>query len=97
MVEQTGYGYYFKEDTDVTVTAADDGPSSGLQTISFYTVDVEGGRTDYDPVPVSTEGTITFTVPANFKGQIYAKATDNVGNTPTEVALTGKAMSPPTV
>ena len=95
VVEQTGYGYYFKEDTDVTVTAADDGPSSGLQTISFYTVDVEGGRTDYDPVPVSTEGTITFTVPANFKGQIYAKATDNVGNTPTEGGTDGEGYVTP--
>ncbi len=94
-VERTDYGYYFREDTDVTVTAADDGPSSGLQTISFYTVDVEGGRTDYDPVPVSTEGTITFTVPANFKGQIYAKATDNVGNTPTEGGTDGEGYVTP--
>lgn len=92
VVEQTEYGYYFRENTDVTVTAADDGPSAGLRTVSFYTVDVEGTRTEYVGQPADQA---VFTIPANFKGQIYAKATDNVDNTPVEGGADGKGYVTP--
>lgn len=96
VVEQTEYGYYFREDTDVTVTAADDGPSSGINTITYYLDDVEDdGEPIYVEEQVASNGTITFTVPANFKGQIYAKATDNVDNTPTEGGADGKGYVTP--
>lgn len=84
-VEVTDYGFYFKEDTEVTISATDDeGASSGVQTITYYTVDytenANGVISEEVEVPVD-DNKITITIPANFKGQIYAKATDNVNNT----------------
>lgn len=88
-VEVTDYGFYFKQDVTVTVTAEDIESSneinSGLKDIQVYTVDVENGRKDVQDAEVvidDSNGTAKFTIPCNFKGQIYAMATDNVGNTP---------------
>lgn len=84
-VEETSYGYYFIKDTEVTVTA-DDGapkiPSSGVKSITYYTVDKDGVKSEEKTEPVNKDNQITFTVKANFKGQIYAKACDNVDHTP---------------
>lgn len=84
-VEETSYGYYFIKDTEVTVRA-DDGapkvPSSGVKSITYYTVDKDGVKSEVKTEPVNKDNQITFTVKANFKGQIYAKACDNVGHTP---------------
>lgn len=84
-VEETSYGYYFIKDTEVTVTA-DDGapkvPSSGVKSITYYTVDKDGVKSEEKTELVNKDNQITFTVKANFKGQIYAKACDNVGHTP---------------
>lgn len=84
-VEETSYGYYFIKDTEVTVTA-DDGapkiPSSGVKSITYYTVDKDGVKSEEKTEPANKDNQITFTVKANFKGQIYAKACDNVGHTP---------------
>ena len=80
-VEVTDYGFYFTKDTSVTVSAKDDGPSAGIKSITYYTVDIDSGKSEEITEPVNSNGEITFTVKANFKGQIYAKATDNVLNT----------------
>lgn len=79
-VEKTDYGFYFKEDTNVTITARDSAPTSGIKSITYYTVDVNSGKSAEATTLVDANNQITFTVPANFKGQIYAKATDNVDN-----------------
>lgn len=81
-VEETSYGYYFIKDTEVTVTANDEKPSSGVKSITYYTVDKDGVKNEEKTEPVNKDNQITFTVKANFKGQIYAKACDNVGHTP---------------
>lgn len=83
-VAETSYGYYFMEDTTVTVTANDITPTSGVKSITYYTVDKDGGRTEEKTELVNAENNISFVIPANFKGQIYAKATDNVDNTTTD-------------
>lgn len=79
-VQEMPYGFYFKEDTIVTVTAEDATPTSGIKSITYYTVDKDGGKSAENTVLVNSSNKISFTVPANFKGQIYAKATDNVDN-----------------
>lgn len=79
-VKERDYGYYFRETTKVTVRAKDTSPSSGLQYIFYYMEDKDGGKTDVVKKSVSVGGKITFEVPANFKGQIYAKPTDNVNH-----------------
>lgn len=83
-VAETSYGYYFMENTTVTVTANDITPTSGVKSITYYTVDKDGGRTEEKTELVNAENNISFVIPANFKGQIYAKATDNVDNTTTD-------------
>ena len=80
-VEVTSYGFYFTNDTRVTISAKDAAPSSGVKYITYYTVDKEAGKSQEIAANVNAKGEINFVVKANFKGQIYAKATDNVGNT----------------
>lgn len=87
-VKQTEYGFYFGTDTLVSIQAEDAGPSAGIRSITYYMVDytddADGVKTQEYTQIVDEENTIQFTIPANFKGQIYAKATDNVGNTQTD-------------
>ncbi|MCC8072796.1 MAG: carboxypeptidase-like regulatory domain-containing protein [Clostridiales bacterium] len=83
-VQVMDYGFYFVEDTEVTVTANDVSPTSGIKSITYYTVDKDGGKSEETTKLVDKNNQISFTVPANFKGQIYAKATDNVENSPSE-------------
>lgn len=91
-VEVTDYGFYFTKDTSVTVSAKDDGPSAGIKSITYYTVDIDSGKSEEITEPVNSNGEITFTVKANFKGQIYAKATDNVLNTATDFVNPNSAI-----
>lgn len=80
-VEVTDYGFYFKADTKVTISSNDEAPTSGIKNITYYTVDKDTGESSQIVAPVNENGQIEFVIRANFKGQIYAKATDNVGNT----------------
>lgn len=83
------YGYFFKQDTEVVVTAKDERPSAGVKHIEFYTVTKEGVRKDYEASSAFTDASnadtvivsATFTVTEGFKGQIYARAIDNVDHT----------------
>ena len=81
-VETTDYGYYFRNDVNVTVLASD-GKGSGIggsnnqvsSKIYYKCVDVDGNETNGTVLPGES-----FTVKKDFKGQIYAYAIDNVGN-----------------
>jgi len=77
-VQKVNYGYFFTKNTDVTIMAADQTEGSGLESISFYTISKDGTKSKIETV--TTNSTATFTVKAGFKGQIYAYATDKVGN-----------------
>lgn len=93
-VTATDYGYHFQKNTKVKVWASDNG--SEVKEICFYTVavvDVDGVATEVTG-EVMREAMdadhwnknfklwfAEFEVPANFKGQIYAYAIDNVDNT----------------
>ncbi len=88
-VEVTDYGFYFKEQTEVAISASDAG--SGVQSITYYTVDIDGGKSDEITLPVK-DNQITFVVKANFKGQIYAIATDNVGNSTAQFVTPNSAI-----
>lgn len=78
--EETDYGFYFKEDTKVTISAKDDAPSAGVKEITYYTVDKDTGKGTEISEPVDKDGKIEIELKAPFKGQIYAMATDNVDN-----------------
>lgn len=79
-VEVTDYGFYFKADTKVTISSKDDAPTAGVKSITYYTVDIDSGKSEERTELVNKDNCIEFTIKANFKGQIYAKATDNVLN-----------------
>ena len=89
-VELTDYGFYFKEDVTVTVYATDVNDNeksdaiSGVSSITWRTEDISGEASDWETYDVTIDENvryITFTIKKDFKGQIYAYATDNVGNT----------------
>ncbi len=86
------YGFYFKEDVTVTIYAKDliganETVASGVKYITYKAVDISG-KIMYsgNNVEVDENGSISFDIlkEDNFKGQIYAYATDMVGNTPTD-------------
>ena len=81
------YSYYFQTDTQVTVNADDNaedkGNYSGIKTIYFRAYDVVTGEEYKSSKNVSADNataSATFTVKANFKGELYAYAVDNVDN-----------------
>lgn len=98
------YGYFFNQDANVIVTAKDIRPSAGVHHIEFYTIDEDGTRKDYTSVftnEVNREGnekaiieTASFTIPKGFKGQIYARAVDNVEHTTLNEDKTPKYFNP---
>ena len=113
-IQKTDYGFFFKEDVKVTVTAEDrvrekEEVASGVKAIVAYAVDniedengtvikkvycvtqtkigkgVLAEKVDnptVSSVEVNENNEISFDIPANFKGQIYAYAIDNVENDP---------------
>lgn len=78
------YGYYFHEDTKVTIYATDGTKKSdcGVKEIHYYTIDADGTKSSETAVPVDAEGKASFIIKAEYKGQIYAKAYDYLDNTP---------------
>lgn len=96
LVITTDYGFYFKADTNVIITAKDVAPTAGIKSITYYTVDftndVNGVKSAEKTELVNENNQITITIPANFKGQIYAKATDNVLNVTDEFANPNSAI-----
>lgn len=87
------YGFYFKETVVVTVYAedlvgSDESVASGLKSITYKAVDING-EVKYSGVDVPVSGSnnsVSFEIRKedNFKGQIYAYATDDIGNTPND-------------
>ena len=80
------YKYFFDADTVVKVIADDDGlndenriPSSGISKIILKVVPVDGEEYETEAA-CNQDNEATFTVKAGFKGDIYAKAVDNVNN-----------------
>lgn len=94
----TNYGFYFKNAATVTILATDlikdqDGvnkPSSGVEYISYYGVDENGETTIRGKKRVDSKNSIQFSVKRNFKGRIYAKPIDAVGNMPKDNPETPK-------
>lgn len=94
-VSKQTYGFYFIKDTEVTISAEDTNngkqPSAGIKTISYKLVskDQKAEDVEWTTENVTKDNTITVKVPQGFKGQIYAKATDNVNHTGNTVNPSG--------
>ncbi|MBQ5335223.1 MAG: hypothetical protein J6Z45_04670 [Oscillospiraceae bacterium] len=85
-VDLLEYGFYFHEPFTATVNVSDEGPSSGMDRISYRLVEYRNGslyKTGTEQfASVGADGKASFRIPADFKGQIYVSPYDNVGNTP---------------
>ena len=90
-VESTDYGFYFKNKVTVTISASDIKSdkqiASGVKSITYKAVDINGNIEYSGEEPVDSKNQISFEIDKDFKGQIYAYATDNVGNSPLNSAL----------
>ena len=82
-VTKESYGFFFQEKTTVTVVVDDAQPSAGLKEIVYYTVEKgrENEKLQVLSAPINEKGQSTFTIDEGFKGQVYARAVDNVGHT----------------
>jgi len=80
--EDADYGYYFRENTRVTVYAKDGEKekSSGVKSISYYLSNADGVKSKVITAMADADEKISFVIPAGFKGQIYACASDNLDN-----------------
>jgi len=84
-VVNTDYGYFFANKTEVTVHVTDDivagaGGGSGIKQIALFTKDINASSVKTAPFIRKDANSATFLVEANFKGQLYAYAIDNVEN-----------------
>lgn len=90
-VESTDYGFYFKNKVTVTISASDIKSdkqiASGVKSITYKAVDINGNIEYSGEEPVDSKNQISFEIDKDFKGQIYAYATDNVGNSPLNSTL----------
>lgn len=77
------YGFYFKTDLIATVNVSDKVPSSGLHRIEYNLIEYNNGvKGNENPgtALINENGQASFNIPNNFKGQIYVKGFDYVGN-----------------
>lgn len=85
-VSETDYSFFFKDNVKVTVTAADiaedgDSDGSGVKSITCFLMDKTGNtKKKVGTFNVDKNNEVSFTVKANFKGRIFAYATDFVEN-----------------
>lgn len=86
-VTVTDYGFFFNKDTDVVISASDprndkqEATASGVKSITYKLVPCNQEFDEVEAITVD-DSSVTVTVRARFKGQIYAYATDNAGNFP---------------
>lgn len=87
-VSVTDYGFFFNKDTDVVISASDpcntvkqEATASGVQSITYKLVPFNQEFDEVEAITVD-DSSVTVTVRAGFKGQIYAYATDKAGNFP---------------
>lgn len=86
-IETTDYGYYFKENANVTITAedvkGDHEAATGVHSITYKAVSKEG-KVEYEGTQNVENNQINFNIDKNFKGQIYAYAIDKLGQSAVE-------------
>lgn len=88
-IVKTTYGYYFKEETSISVYVNDPGIASGINRVTLYLSNINGTTavktlysTDEKAYITDETGTYAvFTIPMGFKGTVAAEAVDNVEHT----------------
>ena len=72
------FGLFFKNTVDVDI-ASDDGSGSGVAAVEYFLTDEDLPDTT-DWTEIAWEAGASTGVPANWKGIVYARITDNAGN-----------------
>ena len=89
IVEETDYGYYFKEDVDVIVTLDDKvekvNDVSDVAQVLYYTIDYSDVNNPVTSAEITAEYNAQehkaiIPIEGEFKGQIYIWSVDNAGN-----------------
>ena len=107
-IDSTDYSFFFQRNVVVTVKAedkeSDNEAASGVQSITYRVEGVlfnqeTGESAEYIVEPtvleVNADNEITFTIPAGFKGKVFAYATDNVLNSGLDEAVGGESWKSP--
>ena len=101
-VEETAYGYYFKENVDVAVLVDDTVENindvSGVSEVWYYTVDYSDPTApitseDMEAEYRSEDNQPYIPIHGNFKGQIYAWVIDKAGNS-SLLTYDGETLAP---
>lgn len=81
-IEYLEYGYYFKKNFIANIHISDSVPSSGLNKAEYRLVSYDNGELKEEKTGevIISDGIAHIDIPAGFKGQIFVKAFDNVGN-----------------
>lgn len=74
------YGYYAANQLRIDASMTDGEYGCGVATLSYILKNADGTVRDVKTVELNGEETTVITIPADFKGGIYVKAKDYVGN-----------------
>lgn len=84
LVTRNCYEYFIQGKGEVLVTAADDTASCGVKSITYYTVNYNSGKEGIvsreKTIPVDEKEQAIIKLPDKFRGAVYLKTEDNVGN-----------------
>lgn len=87
------YGYYAADELVVKVAASDGAYGSGVAEINYVLKNADGTVAASDTVAMSGRESYDITIPADFKGSIYVKAKDCVGNEMSEYVTTDRMIA----
>lgn len=82
-------GYVFSKDTVVRIIAEDPNQGSGIMRVSYYLKNPDGTESEVHTASADANGEIFITIKAPFKGEIYAKAYDQLSNVGDYVGVKG--------
>lgn len=93
------YGYFFQKDTELRVYVADEGVSSGFNKVDIYLNTTQKNMQSYhfttygSDLQTDENGVYAVcTIPAGFKGEMYAEVTDNVMHTSGKIKSDGSVL-----
>lgn len=93
------YGYFFQKDTELRVYVADGGISSGFNKVDIYLDTTQNNMQNYhfttygSDLQTDENGVYAVcTIPAGFKGEMYAEVTDNVMHTSGKIKSDGSVL-----
>jgi len=93
------YGYFFQKDTELRVYVADGGISSGFNKVDIYLDTTQNNMQNYhfttygSDLQTDENGAYAVcTIPAGFKGEMYAEVTDNVMHTSGKIKSDGSVL-----